>query len=294
MPMIKPKVVMLQGLPGSGKSTWASQQAGFVVVNKDAIRADFKRADPNWSWSHENEKAVIQIRDLQIEEALHQGRSVIVDDTNFAHKHKVRIEQLAREGGATFEVRKFDTPVETCIERDAQRTGDQRVGPDVIRQMAAQFHIGAPQPQFDPYEHDEHLMKAIICDLDGTLALFGDKRSPYDHSKCVNDDINSPIKRLIEIYYRFMGYQIIYLTGREEKFRPETNAFLMKHLCPPGPLWMRTTGDFRKDWIIKGELFDANIRNKYDVEFCLDDRNQVVEFWRSIGLTCLQVAEGNF
>ena len=57
---------------------------------------------------------------------------------------------------------------------------------------------------------------------------------------------------------------------------------------------MRKTGDFRKDSIVKKELFDENVRGKYNIEFVLDDRNQVVEMWRSIGLVCLQVADGNF
>jgi hypothetical protein len=57
---------------------------------------------------------------------------------------------------------------------------------------------------------------------------------------------------------------------------------------------MRAEGDTRKDSIIKEEIYRAEIENKYNVLFVLDDRNQVVELWRRLGLTCLQVAEGNF
>jgi hypothetical protein len=57
---------------------------------------------------------------------------------------------------------------------------------------------------------------------------------------------------------------------------------------------MRETGDRRKDSIIKKEIFDRHIRDVYNIEFVLDDRNQVVELWRSLGLTCLQVADGDF
>ena len=42
------------------------------------------------------------------------------------------------------------------------------------------------------------------------------------------------------------------------------------------------------------EIFENDIRPYYNIDYVLDDRNQVVEMWRSIGLTCLQVAEGNF
>jgi hypothetical protein len=59
-------------------------------------------------------------------------------------------------------------------------------------------------------------------------------------------------------------------------------------------LYMRPEGDMRKDAIVKLEIFDNEIRDNYDVQFALDDRNQVVEAYRSIGLTVLQVADGEF
>lgn len=57
---------------------------------------------------------------------------------------------------------------------------------------------------------------------------------------------------------------------------------------------MRPEGDIRKDSIVKRELFEKYVRPYYNIEFVLDDRNQVVEMWRSLGLKCLQVAEGDF
>ena len=58
---------------------------------------------------------------------------------------------------------------------------------------------------------------------------------------------------------------------------------------------MRETADFRSDSIIKHEIYQLCIKGKYDVQFVLDDRQKVVDMWRNaIGLTTLQVAEGNF
>jgi len=42
------------------------------------------------------------------------------------------------------------------------------------------------------------------------------------------------------------------------------------------------------------EIYEENIKGRYEVLFVLDDRNRVVDFWRSIGLICLQVAPGDF
>lgn len=84
------------------------------------------------------------------------------------------------------------------------------------------------------------------------------------------------------------------LPGRNGKFRSITEEWLTKNNIVYQDLYMRLEGDFRKDVIIKSEIYENNIKNKVNVLFVLDDRNQVVDFWRSQGLTCLQVAEGEF
>jgi len=58
---------------------------------------------------------------------------------------------------------------------------------------------------------------------------------------------------------------------------------------------MRKEDDMRKDAIIKRELFDNFIEGKYQIEFVLDDRNQVVDLWRNeLKLSCFQVYYGDF
>ncbi|WP_257669738.1 phosphatase domain-containing protein [Parapedobacter tibetensis] len=90
-----------------------------------------------------------------------------------------------------------------------------------------------------------------------------------------------------------MGYKILLLSGREEVYRPQTEAFLQKHHIGYDGLWMRQKNDYRKDAVIKKELFRAHIDGQYRVEFGLDDRDQVVELWRKL-LPCSQVAYGDF
>ena len=57
---------------------------------------------------------------------------------------------------------------------------------------------------------------------------------------------------------------------------------------------MRPEGDFRKDAVVKLELFDEHVREHFDVKGVVDDRDAVVAMWRSLGLMCMQVAPGNF
>lgn len=135
--------------------------------------------------------------------------------------------------------------------------------------------------------------KTIICDLDGTLALMK-RRNPFDATKCDEDELNIPVANVLKAFAE-KGYHILLLSGREDRFRTPTIRFLEKYQIPYDHLWMRKTKDFRKDAIIKKEIFNREIAGKYEIEFVMDDRNQVVDMWRKeLGLTCFQVGEGDF
>jgi hypothetical protein len=85
------------------------------------------------------------------------------------------------------------------------------------------------------------------------------------------------------------------MSGRTDACREATEEWLRVHVGVPWEaLHMRPAGDMRKDSVVKRELFDRHVRDHYDVRRVYDDRSQVVEAWRSIGLTCLQVADGDF
>lgn len=279
------KVLLLRGLPASGKSTYAkelvSKNHNWVRVNKDDLRAMMN----NGEFSGKLEKQVIRTEREIAENALKLGKNVVIDDTNFNPTHEEYFRDLAVRYKAEFEVKLFDTPLEVCIERDNKRSNG--VGETVIRRMYNQYLKSEPAV----YEHDRSLPAAIICDIDGTLAHMTD-RSPYDWSRVYQDEVDPIIRKLLDtIKYK---YFIILTSGRDEICREETNKWLRENDVPYGMLLMRPEGDIRKDSIIKREIFETHIRPYYNVEFVLDDRNQVVEMWRSLGLKCLQVAEGDF
>ncbi|WP_159467932.1 AAA family ATPase [Dyadobacter sp. 3J3] len=276
------KVILTKWLPGSGKSTWAKSIIDknpntYKRINKDDLRSMMD----NSNWSKDSEKFIIKVRDTLILLALEQGKHVIIDDTNLAPKHEVHIHDLIR-GKAELEIKDFtDVSIDTCIKWDLKRANS--VGEKVIRNMHNQFL----KPENEIIEFIDGLTSAIICDLDGTLANLNG-RNPYDASKCDNDLLNHVVAGIIK------GKTVIFMSGREDKYRAQTEFFLSKHGIEYVGLFMRATGDSRKDSIVKRELFDANVRGRYNIEFVLDDRNQVVETWRQMGLICLQVAEGDF
>ena len=139
---------------------------------------------------------------------------------------------------------------------------------------------------------------AWLCDIDGTLALKGD-RSPYDWARVSEDAPNKPVITVARALAARSG--LIYMSGRMEQCREATRMWLHTYVCLAGlctcaaPLLMRKDGDNRPDQIIKRELFERHVVGLYEVEGVLDDRDKVVAMWRNeLGLTCLQVAPGPF
>ena len=277
---------MLKGLPASGKSTYAkelvSKNHNWVRVNKDDLRAMMN----NGEFSGKLEKQIIKTEREVAENALKLGKNVVIDDTNFNPTHEEYFRQLAKTYKAEFEVKFFDTPLEVCMMRDNKRPNG--VGEAVIRRMYNQYL--KPKPAV--YERNINFPKAVICDIDGTLAHMKD-RSPYDWSRVGEDKIDPIIKNLLNTL-KEKHIIILFVSGRDEVCRKETNKWLRENGIPHAPLFMREENDSRKDSVIKREIFEKYIRDLYNIEFVLDDRNQVVEMWRSLGLKCLQVQEGDF
>ena len=57
---------------------------------------------------------------------------------------------------------------------------------------------------------------------------------------------------------------------------------------------MRNANDYRPDEVIKKEIYEREIKGKYDIICVFDDRNKVVDMWREEGFLCCQVADGDF
>ena len=185
--------------------------------------------------------------------------------------------------------------LEECIKRDLKRMNS--VGESVIKKMYKDFL----KKEAPVRERNADLPDCIICDLDGTLCLFGSK-NPYDRD-FENDEPNQAVLDILNKYSKDRSVSIIFFSGRNDKYQLVTEMWLYKNLPMFNALesvrviklFMRKDGDFRKDSEIKKEMFMNNIEGKYNVRFILDDRNQVVDMWRNeLGLTVFQVAEGDF
>lgn len=108
----------------------------------------------------------------------------------------------------------------------------------------------------------------------------------------VKDD--TPIEYMLDIVCSLANdYKIVLCSGRAERARIDTKAWLFKQALPYDDLYMRKDKDHREDWVIKEELL-KEIQKKYTVIAAIDDRKQVVNMWRRNGILCLQAAEGDF
>lgn len=148
-------------------------------------------------------------------------------------------------------------------------------------------------PAVAPYEPDPALPQAVLCDIDGTLALRHD-RSPYQFARCGSDLLNHPVRDTLMAWRRTFGAQIVLLSGRPDTWRDQTQRWLRDHEVPHDELWMRPADDTRRDDIVKGEMFDAHVRHRFNVRLVLDDRDRVIALWRRMGLPTWQVNYGAF
>lgn len=146
-------------------------------------------------------------------------------------------------------------------------------------------------------------LSVYLVDIDGTVALRDEARpncrGPFDWDRVGEDVPNHPVIEVVRALAA-AGNGVVYLSGRSDVCRRATQVWLAAHVGVPGEaLLMRCEFDRRKDTVTKRELYDRHIRPQIDrgawrVVAVLDDRTQVVRMWRSLGLTVLQVADGNF
>ena len=284
-----PKLIMTYGLPACGKSTWSRQYQADHLNVKRVNRDDLRLMLDDGKFSKENEEIIRSIRNITISNALLRGYDVICDDTNLAPKNEIELRALTKNSKAEFEIKDFThIPLEECIARDKKRAN--YVGEKVIRQMWRRYLA----PKIESPAFDAGLPNCYIFDLDGTLAKFNG-RGAYEWDKVGTDVPNYPV---VGIYNKLRATQeteqFFIVSGRDAVCREDTAKWCEKNEILYDKLLMRKQGDMRDDVIVKRELYEQHIKGKYNVEAIFDDRAKVVSAWRDLGLTCLQVAEGDF
>lgn len=316
------RVILTRGLQGSGKTTWAkefvrqqnSRGWRFVNINRDDIRETLFGAywAPDYGFHPKTEGIVTKAQDQMAEAAAASKMGIVVSDTNLNQDTVNKWKQFAIRNGMSFETNDtfMHVPVETCIERDSMRI--HPCGRDIIEKTYKRYKtlfdsygvgydwnpsnkkVNIMTYDFE-YVPNKDLPKAFIFDVDGTLTEMSSLRGPFEYHKV---DLDLPHYHVIEIAQTLYsaGYAIIIVTGREgtDVCQEKTKLWLEMFSVPYTEIHFRGEKDFRKDSVVKHEIFFNNIAEKYNVLGVFDDRTQVVRTWRSMGLSCFQVAQHDF
>jgi predicted kinase len=313
------QLLVTRGLPASGKSTWAFEQLKnepdrFKRINNDHLRF---MLDGGYSFNKDTTAMLNAATSQLVHLALSQGYDVILDNTYLNNRTLNRVHNFAASYGDVEVIEKvFPTSIEECIRRNALREGQARVPEKAIYDMARAAKIDKHGFQFlqDKRTYYERKTpepaknfpagrkKAIICDLDGTLAIING-RNPYDASNCDSDLPNVPVVECVKAMYE-AGYTVLFVSGRNEQYRKPTEIFI-EHYCTdpkqedlqslPYQLFMRKDGDSRDDRIVKREIYEEHIEQNYEVLFWIDDRPKVVRMVRyELGIPVFAICDREF
>lgn len=310
-------IIINRGVAACGKSTWTAaflkQHRDYVVVSRDGIRSMLM----DHSNSPQTEKIVTKLYDKVLREALLNKYNIIIDNTHIKPAYisdalKV-IESINPE--ANVELKQFDYDLETCIERDSKR--DRVVGREIIEKMDRNLRQN-PQKNIErlinewkakvrskpkrlAVEYNGTLPDCILIDIDGTVAHNNNGRGYYEWNRVGEDDPDDMVINMINMLRLYSEqYQpdmkFIFVSGRDAICRKETEEWLELNNLTADYLFMRQEQDSRPDTVIKKEIYETHIKDKFNVVAVFDDRRAVSIQWYEMGLPLFRVGhpDNNF
>lgn len=293
------RVILTVGVSGSGKTTWANNFINmkndfgetWYNLNRDDMRAKvfFEKTGSyifrwyEWKKKWEKEATEKWHEHLDLISSMNYD-GIIISDTNLNSKTRDWLIDYFSQRNFEIDIKLFPISYEEAVKNDLKR--DNPVGAFVIAEQMEKYW-----KQFHKrYEPDTNLPKAIIVDMDGTLAHMVD-RGPFEWSKVEQDKVDEIVRDVITGLYD--NYHIVIVSGRDGVAKEKTLSWLENNIdFNPDDFFIRQPGDNRKDYLVKEELFWEFIAPKYNVVLAIDDRPQVIlNCWTALGIKTL--AYGN-
>jgi predicted kinase len=305
------------GISASGKSTEAEKHAKELtnteIINRDDIRRgmleerlkrklNIAELWEKWKFNKTNEDKVTDTVNEKINKAALENKNIISSDTNLNKERRNSLKHKLEQLGYVVEFKFFDVDFDKAVKWDLYRADS--VGKDVIYEQYMRYQ------EDKVIKQDENLPECIIVDIDGTCAHMENRRGPFEWDKVDQDSPDEEVFHIIKDNW-VRGRDIIFLSGRDSCCYDKTFDwltlyfdYLLSHNRLPNrdkswshkykldnkyfKLYMRKEGDMRKDSIVKEELFNEHIRDKYNVKLVLDDRPSVCRsVWLKLKLKLL-------
>lgn len=305
-------LILMLGIPGSGKSTKAAELAESIEDSIIVSRDDIRHAEFGYPYkiTKAKESTVTRRKAEIIEKAINDGiTTIIIDDTHCGKRGRTEsltmVKNLCDKAGKkcsyVWYLIEDSFDVDLCHKRNTSR--ERSVPYTVIESMFINFidFVRGDDdlcPEWLPTKslmnHDITTNEYIV-DIDGTVASHEGIRSPFDWGKV---DRDLPKQHVIDVLnaLRCQDKSIVFLSGRDGSCYNKTKEWVDTHVCRSYTgLYMREEGSTEKDFKVKMRIYKEKFAQKgFRPIAVFDDRLQVVRYWRAIGLPVFQVEAGLF
>lgn len=302
------KLILTRGIPGSGKSTWATEWVKEDPEHRIRLNWDFMRnmLGPYWVPSREHINHYLLLAGLQAASHSDNPYDVVIDNMNLNPKvwaemsEWVTIYNNSEQSNKTntiyeLEFKDFFTPLDICIKRDSMRSNP--VGEKVIKDIWNRYKHFIQTTNVENYVNnlrawDIGKPTCVVVDMDSTLCFNTTKRPWFGEGATegmINDVPNGGVCDVVIELQK--TYPIIIATGRDTTQVDVTKQWLSDHGINPKDYYFRTKGDRRKGVEVKREQIEK-IMEKYNILVVFEDCEPIVEMYRELGLTVLQPNKG--
>jgi predicted kinase len=294
------KLIVLQGCPCSGKSTWSKE---YIKNNENTIRVcrdDIRLELNNGKYSMDNEREVSIYEKERIIAGIHSNLDVIIDATNLNPKTIKQWNDLANDLECDIEFKKFYIPFSEAMVRSKKRKeeGGLYISKKVMLGFYKRYFPNELSDEFTDKriikEPELKLPNCVICDLDGTLALH-QGRHPYEWDKISTDKMDSRLQLMLMKLHANNQSEIIFVTGRNAEARQATIEWLDKHLgIKDYKLYTKEPNEYTSGEVYKERIYHEYIENKYNVLCVFEDSDRCVLMWRKLGLLTCQLENNDY